>query len=186
MTYFKELPLIDYNKTLSKNIILKSAILKDVIQKASVFYSYVIQEGYRPDMVANEEYGNPQYDWIVYLSNNIIDPYYNWPMDYKMFAGYLEAKYGTDVYTLQSQILHYKYTGTTDQSPEEIAMISWTMTPETHAILAADDPTSVTGWSPVYVYDYEDDQNDSRRSIQLISKVYIPQIENELTKIFKQ
>ena len=185
MAYFKEFPLTNYGNNLSRNIILKSAIVKDVMNKVSVFYNYVIQEGYRPDMVAYEEYGNSEYDWVVYLSNNIVDPYYDWPIDSNNFRGYLEAKYNTDIYTLQSQILHYKYTGLNSESDEEIAMTNWTMTPETHALLAAEDPTSVSGWTPVYVYDYEDDINNSKRSIKLISRFYISQIERELSEIFK-
>lgn len=185
MAYFREFPLVDYGNHQSRNIILKSAILKSVLDKASVFYNYIIKEGYRPDMVAFEEYGDPEYDWIVMLSNSLMDPYYEWPMDNKTFRGYIEAKYNSDVYTLQSQILHYKYTGLTNETPEQIAMISWTMTPETHAILAVQEPTSVSGWSPVYVYDYEDDLNDSRRSIKLISKTYLSQIEKELSTVFK-
>lgn len=186
MAYFKEIPLVEYNTRLSRNIILKSAILKDVLNKVSVFYNYIVQEGYRPDMVANEEYGSPEYDWLVYLSNDLIDPYYDWPMDNRTLAGYLEAKYGTDIYTLQSQILHYKYTGLTNESEEEIAMISWTMSPKTHEVLTDEDPVSLSGWSPVYVYDYENDMNDSRRSIKLISKSYLSQIEKELATVFKE
>lgn len=136
-------------------------------------------------MVAYEEYGSPEYDWVVYLSNNITDPYYEWPIDGRNFRGYLEAKYNTDIYTLQGQILHYKYTGLTNESEEQIAMKTWTMTPETHAILSTVDPTEVAGWSPVYVYNYEEELNDSRRSINLISRSYLPQIERELTEIFK-
>lgn len=185
MSYFKEFPLTNYNNLLSRNIILKSAIVKEVLNKASAFYNYIIQEGYRPDMVANEEYGNPEYDWVVYLSNDIVDPYYNWPIDGKDFKGYLEAKYNTDIYTLQSQVLHYKYTGLTNETAEEIAMVNWTMSPETYTILGDVDPVSVSGWSPVYVYDYEDDLNDSKRSIKLISRAYITQIERELSVIFK-
>lgn len=186
MAYFRELPLVDYNNQLSRNVILKAAILKSILDKIDVFYNYIIPEGYRPDMVAHEEYGNSEYDWVVYLSNNITDPYYEWPMDYKNFAGYLESKYGTDVYTLQSQILHYKYTGLTNEDPNQVALIDWTMTPETHSVLAAESGENVSGWTPVFVYDYEDNLNDQRRNIKLISKYYLPQIQKELSKVFKQ
>lgn len=185
MSYFNNIPLIKYNKFNSRNILLKSAILKDLFNKINVFYNYIIPDGYRPDMVANEEYGSPEYDWVVYLSNDVIDPYFNWPMDYYTFHKYLEAKYDTDIYSLQSQILHYKYVGTTDTTPEQVAMISWTMTPKSHSVLSALDPTSVTGWSPVYTYNYEDELNDSRRSIKLISKTYLSQIDREIKTIFK-
>ena len=185
MAYFKEFPLTKYNNNLSRSIILKSAIVKSVLEKTSAFYNYIIEEGYRPDMVAYEEYGSPEYDWVVYLSNNILDPYYDWPIDGKNFKGYLEAKANTDIYTLQSQILHYKYTGFTNETSEEIANVSWTMSHTTHSILSATEPESVSGWTPVFVYDYEDDLNDSRRSIKLISRTYIPQIERELAEIFK-
>lgn len=185
MKYFKEYPLINYDNSASKNIILKVAILKNVFDKINSYYPYIIPEGYRPDMVANEVYGSPYYDWIVYLCNDIVDPYYGWPMEYSNFSGYLQAKYNTDIYTLQSQIHHYKYVGLTNESPEQVAMINWTMTPETYAIAGAANAESVSGWGPVYTYDYEDQLNDDKRSIKLISDVYLPQINKEFTEIFK-
>lgn len=185
MTYFSNLPLVGYNNNISRNLLLKSAIVKNIFNRINVFYNYIVPEGYRPDMVAYEEYGSSDYDWIVYLSNNIVDPYHDWPIDYKNFKGYLESKYGTDVYTLQSQILHYKYTGITNEDPDQVALITWTMTPETHALIAATEPESLSGWSPVYVYDYEDEINDAKRSIKLISKSYLSQIERELSVVFK-
>lgn len=185
MTYFNELPLVNYNDKLSKNIILQAAIARKVLDQVDAFYPYIVKEGYRPDMVADEEYGNPYYDWLVYMSNSITDPYYLWPMDNRSFKGYLESKYNTDIYTLQSQILHYKYTGLTNETPEQVSMITWTMTPKTHEVLSAEDPESVSGWSPVYTFDYEDQLNESRRSIRLISKIYLPQIEKEIKKVFK-
>lgn len=166
-------------------MLLKSAILKNLLDQISVYYNYLVPEGYRPDMVANEEYGDSNYDWVVYMSNDIVDPYYDWPLDPASFNQYLEAKYSTDIYTLQSQIKHYKYTGYSNEDPNQVALIDWTMTPETHSILASANAESVSGWSPVYTYDYEDELNDKKRSIKLISKVYLSQIDRELQTIFK-
>ena len=185
MKYFRQYPLINYNNQISKDILLKAAVVKNVFDKIDAYYTYIIPENYRADMVANEVYGNPYYDWIVYLCNDIIDPYYGWPLEYDKFKSYLEAKYNTDVYTLQSQIHHYKYVGITDEDPKQIALKTWTMTPETHAIAAAANAESVTGWAPVYTYHYEDELNDSKRSIRLISDVYLPQINKEFAEIFK-
>ena len=182
MSYFNNFPKINYFNKETRNIVLKAAIISGVFKNTDVFYTYIIPEGYRADRVADEVYGNPFMDWVIYFSNNIIDPYYEWPIDSRNFKGYLEKKYNKTIFELQSTIHHYKYTGLTNESAEDIANKSWTMTKETYDNSTVEEKS---GWSPVYTYDYEDDLNDSRRSIKLLSNVYLNQIINELSKVFQ-
>jgi hypothetical protein len=49
--------------------------------------------------------------------------------------------------------------------------------------LSADE---IAGWTPISVYDYENELNDAKRSIQLLSVNYLSQIENELAEIFSK
>ena len=53
------------------------------------------KEGDRADTIANYYYGDPGYDWIVYFSNNIVDPYYDWYMDSNSFKNFITNKYGS-------------------------------------------------------------------------------------------
>ena len=179
MSYFNNFPKINYFNEQSRNIILKSAIVSQVINNVDSFYPYVIKEYQRPDLIAYYEYDDPLLDWVVYLSNNIVDPYYDWPLSSEDFTAYLKKKYNKTIYEIQSEIIHYKYTGLTNESAEDIARKSWFMTPTTHSLIG-----DTSGWSPVYTYDYEVELNEAKRSIRLLNKIYIPQIKAEIKEIF--
>ena len=87
------------------------------------------------------------------------------------------------LYETMSHIDHYEYVGITGQTDRDIARISWQMSVDTHnQKVAFGEDTS--GWAPVYTYDYEQRLNEAKRSIRLIDKSYVPQIEKELSKIF--
>lgn len=179
MAYFENFPKINYFSKESRNIINKAAIIAEVLSKTDGFYPYIIKDYERPDIIAFQEYNDENLDWIVYFSNGIVDPYYDWPLFPESFNSYLEKKYNKTIYELQSQISHYKYTGITNDSAEDIARKSWIMSTTTHALIG-----DTSGWTPVYVYDYEEELNEAKRSIRLINKSFVPQIKRELRDIF--
>ena len=183
MAYFNNFPKITYDGVTVRNIMLKSALVSEVFADLNAFYPYIIKEGHRPDTVANEVYGNPKYDWVVYFSNAVTDPYYEWPLSGDDFNKYLVKKYNMTIYELMSTTDHYEYTGKPGDTAQDIARNSYKMSPDTY-VNAATFSTDVTGWSPVDVYTYETRLNDAKRSIQLLSPGYINQIEKELSKIF--
>jgi hypothetical protein len=183
MAYFSNFPSIVYNGVTCRNIILKSAILSEVFNKKSVFYRYIIKEGMRPDMVAHDVYGDPTYDWVVYFSNYVVDPYYDWPLDTNDFNGFIEKKYGQTIYQLQNTTSHYRYTGQANDTQADKDRKNWKMSANTYSNLSADE---IAGWTPISVYDYENELNDAKRSIQLLSVNYLSQIENELAEIFSK
>jgi hypothetical protein len=74
--YFRRFPKINYNNQEVVNILTRVKILDTVKNNATIFLPYTVEEGERPDMVANFYYDDPKYDWLVLLSNQIIDPYY--------------------------------------------------------------------------------------------------------------
>lgn len=179
MSYFKYLPKINYFDQKSRNLINKAALISEVVNRSDAFYPYVIKDYERPDIIAFEEYNDETLDWVIFFSNNIVDPYYDWPLFPEQFKQYLEKKYNKSIYQLQSEISHYKYVGITNESDEDIARKSWIMSPTTHSLIG-----DTSGWAPVYVYDYEQELNDSKRSIRLLNRSYIPQLTKELSRIF--
>jgi hypothetical protein len=66
-----------------------------VSSSGAAFYPYTIVDGERPDNIAANYYEDPRYSWLVYFSNNIIDPYYDWPLTTKEFDSFINSKYGT-------------------------------------------------------------------------------------------
>lgn len=179
MAFFYNFQTINYFNKDARNIIAKAALLPSILSKMDAFYPYIVKDYERPDMIAFNEYGDEQLDWIVYFSNNITDPFYDWVLPPEDFQRYMVKKYNKSLYELQSQISHYKYTGITNEAQEDIDRKSWFMSTTTHSLIG-----DTSGWSPVYLYDYETELNDAKRSIKLLDRNYVPQLKSELRRIF--
>lgn len=164
-------------------MLAKISLIKDVLNSIDAFYPYIIKDYERPDIIAYDVYNDETLVWVIYFANNIVDPYYDWPLFGDQFTEYLEKKYQTSIYSLMSTTSHYKYTGISNEAQEDIDRKSYKMSPETHAYMVANS-IDTSGWSPVSIYDYEDELNEAKRSIRLLNKFYIPQLEKELLYIF--
>ena len=77
---------------------------KACISNPYAFYPYQVKQGDRPDTVSEGYYGRFFYSWIVYLSNNILDPYFQWQMTQQIFQEFITEKYG---YVLAKQTSSY-------------------------------------------------------------------------------
>lgn len=185
MAYFYNFPKINYFNKTSRNIILNAAIIKQVLDTTDAFFPYIIKEYERPDIIAFTYYNDENLDWLVYFSNKITDPYYDWPLFGNDLDKYIVKKYNMSLYETMSHIDHYEYRGITGQTDINIARVSWQMSVDTHNQKVARSEDT-TGWYPVYTYDYEQRLNEAKRSIRLIDKVFVPQIEKEIKKIFNQ
>ena len=180
MSFFKKYPTITYNNHLMRNIILKSQIVQEVFERFEVFYPYIIEDGERPDTISYDYYGDSDYWWVILMANKIVDPYYEWPLTHSELKGYIIKKYGS-IPEAKSDIKHYVYTGIGGEDENEIARKSWIMPVETFTNLGAEEKS---GWTPIYSYDYEETVNDEKRSIQILDRNYISQINNDLKSIF--
>ena len=123
MAYFKHLPEIEYvnrfrntksndEKTVAKNLFRRPKVREDIASFVSAFERYIIVEGERPEQIAQKVYGNPELDWVIIMTNNIIDMYSDWPMPNSELNRYLENKY-TEEELLE--IHHYETIETKDQ-----------------------------------------------------------------------
>ncbi len=105
--FFKHYPLVRYGNTVAVNILSKIAFQKDNDKSYYTYHPYTVKEGERAEMVAHYYYGDPGYDWVVYYSNMIVDPYFDWPMDTRTFKSFIENKYGS-LSEAQSKIKFYR------------------------------------------------------------------------------
>jgi hypothetical protein len=163
MAYFKPFPTIDYDpsggnthKTI-KDILTRVKIKDAVKQNRAVFSKYDVKEGQRPEDVAFEQYGNPEYHWIVLMMNDMVDPYYDWPMGLRDLERFVAEKY-TDV----NGTHHY-----------EIAQSSGDTNTKIHV-----DSTTV-GAEAITNYEYEEALNAEKKQIRLLDPVYVNQIASE-------
>ncbi len=222
MLYFDTLPKIvtrdqNGNRILMTNIMSRATILDDLKNNSVVFYKYNVQEGDTPETVAHKYYGDPYKYWIVMHSNQLMDPLWDWPMNYQTFIDYLTAKYQSEFQLafnaqtttannayeyVQSTVYRYeKITTTTDLESNQVtvkknsidfddyyALAETTTTyiipgiPLKSAPGAYVKPTRVTvsiSKNIVYIYDYENDINESRREIKLLNQVFVGDIEEQ-------
>jgi hypothetical protein len=91
--YFDKLPVIKYGGRDIRDISRRVNFLKQTMSNPFIFLPYTVEDGDRPEDVAYHYYGSTEYTWLVYLANNIIDPYHDWPLSEENFNQYLIKKY---------------------------------------------------------------------------------------------
>ena len=190
--YFSNYPKIAYDITgtnstnpdftVAVNLMVRNKIRDAVENDVTIFYPYIVPEGMRPDVLAYQYYGDTQYTWSILLVNNIIDPYWEWPLSYKDFRGYVTTKYGS-IEKSQTTVHQYlkqararvETTGTSDPIPVYNLEVDY----ETYS------STNIEERSIVYKYEYEQDLNEARREIQLIDVNYIASVQDEIRRLFR-
>ncbi len=113
------------------------------------YIPYVVQDGERPDNVANKVYDDPTLDWVVLIANNIHDIYDEWPKDSETFKQYIIEKYGT-LQTAMSTVKYYY-----DGSGNIINQTDW------------NELSSSTGKRTESEYQYETRLNINKSKIRL-------------------
>ena len=92
--YFQKFPLITYSDQLVVNIAERVVVRDFPANNAFLYYPYDIQNNERPDQLADRYLNDEYMSWMVYLSNGVTDPYYDWLIPDDVFNAYLKKKYG--------------------------------------------------------------------------------------------
>ncbi len=106
--YFKQLPTLRYPSFLSdknssldyvdaKNLFRRVKLREDLQNILTLFDKYEIPEGFRPENVAEELYGNQKLDWVVIISSGIVNIRNEWPLSNNDLYEYSLLKYGDDL-----------------------------------------------------------------------------------------
>jgi hypothetical protein len=59
-----------------------------------LFDNYDVVDGERPEYVAFKYYGDAELHWVILMTNNVTDRYYQWPLTQPQFQEYITDKYG--------------------------------------------------------------------------------------------
>jgi len=175
---FKNLPIIEYDGKLARNLMVSSKIVKDAFANPIAFFQYTVEDGETPEEIAYTFYDSVFYSWLVLFSNDIVDVYNEWPKSYKQMTEYYIQKYGS-VPAAKEQILHYK-------NPK----YGFTINQATYSRYANSDFVDATisvertGWEPVTAFEHEEERNDNLRNIKLIDPSFTDQIKREMELLF--
>lgn len=103
--YFEKFQSISYANTLAVDLTQRTVILNAVYNNPNLYYPYDIQNGERADQIADRYYDDQYMTWVMYLTNKVIDPYYDWYVDSSSFEEFIIKKYGS----LENAITKIKY-----------------------------------------------------------------------------
>lgn len=202
--YFNQIPNIKYDvKPLgypynnsdyvtAKNFFRRFQINPDIYNYSVYYNRYAIEDGETPATIANATYGSPFYDWVVILTNNIINPLFDWPKSSTAIQKYCDKKY-VDPYaplyyeTDEVKTNEYVKGDATGKRIYINALDAGVKVDESFynspfSYWDGTNTITVPGSSvchPVTAYDHEEKLNNSRREIYLLKVVYLSQFVEE-------
>ena len=195
MGYFRELPDVEYQSFLSdaisskeyltvKNLFRRNKLRDDLQNVFTVFDKYEIVEGARPDVVAEEFYGDAELDWVVLMTAGIINVRDEWPLSNYRLYQYVEHKYGI----LELNEVRYYETKEIKDSNGRLILPAGKIVDEDFVLNYSDNgnKVSVSGLDVrrgVSNWEYETIENNKKSSIYLLKRGYLQQFLNDMREI---
>ena len=165
MAYFKHFPKIEFLNQKIVNLAIGVKLTTLIQDDAFALTNYTVEHNETPDHVAYNYYDSSDYTWVVLLSNKILDPYFEWPLDTYDFDEYIKKKYGS-IAAAQATTIHCEHnTKNLTLSADSLAVSSG---------------ASASDYTAIDAYNYWTKINDNRRFIKLLNAEYLPLITNEL------
>ena len=197
-SYFRNIPDFEYVNRIDdgksdgdyvklKNFFKKGKLRDDIFQDLTFFTKYIIEGDDRPDNVADKVYGDSNLDWVVLLSNNIVNIYNEWPLSQQGFENYVLDKYGT--LAKLDAIHHYESNEVKDSSGVIIfpkgVRVSVGQSVSYFEPLSDEQVTVNPVSKAVTNYQYEQSVNDKKRRIFLIKPIYLNVVFDDLEEMMQ-
>ena len=180
MSFFQRFPLLLYDVKDNNNYkllpdILRRVKIRSAINNSSMLFdSYDVRDGERPEDVAFKWFGDAELHWVILMTNNVLDRYYDWPMNDVQFQEFLTDKYGAGS---EDAIHHYEITKssgrTTAKGPNDYS----------HKVEVNSDTDNA---SSISNREYEEREQDKKRSIRLLDKRYLNDFIDEFNSLISE
>jgi len=178
MSYFSKFPNMVYDVKNDGNFKLLPDILRRVKQRNAIksgqfiFDTYDVKNGEKPEDIAYKWFGDAQLHWVILMTNNVTDRYYQWPMNDAQFEEFIADKYSNP-----DAVHHYEITKdsgrTTGQGPNDYS----------HKVEVNSDTDNATSISN---REYEERVQDKNRSIRLLNQRFLSDFLEEFDKLIKE
>ena len=174
----------DYS--LVKNLFKRAKLREDIYQDLTFFTKYDVLGDDRPDNVADLIYGDPTLDWVVLISNNIVNVQSEWPLSQGDFNRYITDKYESEE-VLYSGIHHYE-SREVKASDGTIIIPSGSRVSIGQSVSFYDEVTDqqvirTDVAMPITNYMHEDRLNNEKRSIFLLKPIYLNILFDDIEEI---
>lgn len=195
-SYFRQVPDFDYvnrdsdGKSIGdyqvvKNLFKRVKIRQDILENLAYFTQYKITGDDRPDNVAFEIYGDESFDWLVLLSNNIMNIQTEWPLSQAAFNDFLIKKYGSIEKT--NNIHHYE-TRELKNDSGEIVVRKGLIVPKNYKVeyfdvrrnqyvVRTNEVDAITN------YTYEVRKEEAKRNIYLLKAEYVELVLDDVQRL---
>lgn len=204
--YFNFFPKILYTSdTISgdvvNNLTSRFSFEEGFKNNTSVCYEYDIQDSDTPEIIAAKFYGDSERHWIVLMFNDITDPQFDWPMDYRTLIAFMDEKYKDNANTNQSGSnwaqshvhSYYKVETRTTLSTNTIVVNKFEVDSNTYSTIAiTSNDVLLASNKTIRIqiskqtqshYDYEMELNESKRKIKLLKPEFVNNIESEFRRV---
>jgi hypothetical protein len=197
-SYFQRVPDLNYVSRLPdakigdyirvKNLFKKGKLREDIFQNLAFFEKYKIVGDDRPDNVAFEVYDDSSLDWIVLLSNNVLNIQSEWPLPQTDFDRFVLDKYG-DYDTLYNGIHHYE-TEEVKNSQGVTIVPAGLQVESSYSVSYYDffiNQQITTGniSIPVTNYEYEEKVENDKRNIFLLKPRYLNIVFDDMEELMQ-
>ena len=161
----------DGNPKIVTDLMVRVKVREKIINEMSLYDKYDVPSGERPEDTAFKHFGSAEYHWVILMTNNITDAYYDWPMSEQNFEAFLKDKY-----TNPDAIHHYETTQSSGKTKAN--------GPEDYSYLIEVN-SDAAGAQSVSNRQYEQRIQDSRRQIQLLSPSYLSTFLEEFNELVR-
>jgi len=180
MSYFIKFPKMTYdikgdnNRKLLPDILRRVKLRSKMKTETMLFDKYDVVNGEKPEDVAYKWFGDAELHWVILMTNDITDRYYEWPMNQVQFAEFLTDKYGAGN---EDAIHHYEVTKdsgrTTGQGPSDYS----------HKVEVNSDADNA---SSISNREYEERIQDNKRQIKLLDKAFLGDFIDEFDRLIAE
>jgi len=176
MAYFSRFPMLVYDIAGTEKYKLLPNILKRVKLRSGIrsgsfmFDNYDVADGERPEDIAFKLYGDSELHWVILMTNNITDRFYQWPLTQPQFQEHLKDKYGAGN---EDAVHHYEITQTSGPTSSR----DYSHMVECNS--DEDNPTIISN------RDYEQRKQDEYRQIRLLDPRYVETFVEEFENLIR-
>ena len=143
-----------------------------ILDNITLYNKYDVKSGETPENIAFKHFGNPDLHWVILLTNNIQDRYYDWPMSESDFELFIKDKYSNP-----DGIHHYEITQSSGKQsgngPDDYS----------HKI---EVNSTVSGATSVSNREYEQRLQDKKRLIKLLDNRFVDSFIEEFITLIRK
>ena len=152
---YNALSIIEYDGHTVRDISKSVDVVAEAKMNASAMDNYIIQDGETPESLAHDFYNDVNLNWVILNTNDIVDPFYDWPLNQTELTSLVESVYGSG----QGSMTHH-----------------WEL--DGHIV-----PSTTAFAYSVSNYTFEEQKNDEKRKIKILKEEWIKLVKSNLNSL---